>query len=33
MNHITDRRIQRVDPHHAGTNEETFALLKSIADT
>lgn len=31
--HIPDRRIQRIDPHHSGTDEETFALLKSIADT
>jgi len=31
--HIPDRRVQRIDPHHSGTNEETFALLKSIADT
>jgi hypothetical protein len=31
--HIHDRRIQRIDPHHSGSNEETFALLKSIAET
>lgn len=31
--HIPDRRIQRVDPHSTGTDEETFALLKSIAET
>jgi hypothetical protein len=30
--HIHDRRVQRVDPHLAGTDEETFALLKSISD-
>jgi hypothetical protein len=33
LTHIHDRRVQRIDPHHSGTNEETFALLKSIADT
>lgn len=31
--HIHDRRIQRIDPHNSGSNEETFALLKSIAET